>query len=229
MCIVGYDDTKYGGSFELMNSYGTEFGDNGFVWISYADMKKYMQEAYLIELNTEQYGYRAGTCSLGDCSDYYSRYKYSNGEVYEGEFSKGYRNGWGMYSYNDNSFYIGNFSNGYMHGWGIYYNSTTKYYYKTNYSYGKLQISQYYQGFSGSVEDKKLDGLIEVLQNTIPGKSVDVKSDAYQDFVETSKPEEEPLKAEEIKSEQKSNPLNPSTDPAKKKDKKQKKSKKKKG
>ena len=229
MCIVGYDDTKYGGSFELMNSYGTEFGDNGFVWISYADMKKYMQEAYLIDLNTEQYGYRTGNCTLGDCYDYYSRYKYSNGEVYEGEFSKSYRNGWGMYSYNDNSFYIGNFSNGYMHGWGIYYNSTTKYYYKTNYNYGKLQSSQYYQGFSGSAEDKKLDGLIEVLQNTIPGKSVDVKSDAYQDFVETSKPEEEPQKAEEIKSEQKSIPLNPSTDPAKKKDKKQKKSKKKKG
>jgi hypothetical protein len=233
MCIVGYDDTKYGGSFELMNSYGTEFGDNGFVWISYADMKKYMQEAYIIELNTDTYGYRKGNCSLGDCYDYYSRYKYSNGEVYEGEFSKGYRNGWGMYSYNDNSFYIGNFSNGYMHGWGIYYNSTTGYYYKTNYNYGTLQSSQYYQGFSGTEEDKKLDGLIEVLQNSIPGKSIDVKSDAYQDFMESSKPEGEPIKAElkkeEIKSEQKSNPLNPSTDPAKTKDKKQKKSKKKKG
>jgi hypothetical protein len=233
MCIVGYDDTKYGGSFELMNSYGTEFGDNGFVWISYADMKKYMQEAYLIDLNTEQYGYRTGNCTLGDCYDYYSRYKYSNGEVYEGEFSKGYRNGWGMYSYNDNSFYIGNFSNGYMHGWGIYYNSTTKYYYKTNYNYGKLQSSQYYQGFSGTEEDKKLDGLIEVLQNTIPGKSVDVKSDAYQDFVETSKPEEEPQKAEEkkeeIKTEQKSNPSIIPSEPVKSKDKKQKKSKKKKG
>jgi hypothetical protein len=233
MCIVGYDDTKYGGSFELMNSYGTEFGDNGFVWISYADMKKYMQEAYIIELNTDTYGYRKGNCSLGDCNNNYSRYKYSNGEVYEGEFSKGYRNGWGMHSYNDNSFYIGNFSNGYMHGWGIYYNSTTKYYYKTNYNYGKLQSSQYYQGFSGSAEDKKLDGLIEVLQNTIPGKAVDVKSDAYQDFVETSKPEEEPQKAEEkkeeIKTEQKSNPSIIPSEPVKSKDKKQKKSKKKKG
>jgi hypothetical protein len=134
-----------------------------------------------------------------------------------------------MHIFNDNSFYIGNFSNGHMHGWGIYFSNSTSSYFKTYYNYGTLQSSQNYQGFSGSAEDKKLDGLIEVLQNTIPGKSVDVKSDAYQDFVETSKPEEEPLKAEEIKSEQKSNPLNPSTDPAKKKDKKQKKSKKKKG
>jgi hypothetical protein len=230
MCIVGYDDTKYGGSFELMNSYGTEFGDNGFVWISYADMKKYMQEAYIIELNTDTYGYRKGNCSLGDCYDYYSRYKYSNGEVYEGEFSKGYRNGWGMYSYNDNSFYIGNFSNGYMHGWGIYYNSTTGYYYKTNYNYGTLQSSQYYQGFSGTEEDKKLDGLIEVLQNSIPGKSIDVKSDAYQDFMESSKPEGEPIKAEpssgnsnENKIDQKTNTIEiPSSSNVKEKQKKKK-------
>ena len=104
---------------------------------------------------------------------------------------------------------------------------------KTNYNYGKLQSSQYYQGFSGTEEDKKLDGLIEVLQNTIPGKSVDVKSDAYQDFVETSKPEEEPQKAEEkkeeIKTEQKSNPSIIPSEPVKSKDKKQKKSKKTKG
>ena len=233
MCIVGYDDTKYGGSFELMNSYGTEFGDNGFVWISYADMKKYMQEAYLIDLNTEQYGYRIGNCSLGDCYDYYSRYKYSNGEVYEGEFSKGYRNGWGMYLYNDNSFYIGNFSNGYMHGWGIYFSNSTSSYFKTYYNYGTLQSSQNYQGFSGTAEDKKLDGLMDVLQGIIPGKTMDMKSDAYQDLVEASKPEEEPQKAEvkkeEIKTEQNSSPTSTPSEPIKKNDKKQKKNKKKKG
>jgi hypothetical protein len=233
MCIVGYDDTKYGGSFELMNSYGTEFGENGFVWVTYADMKKYLQEAYIIELNTDAYGYRKGNCSLGDCNNYYSRYKYSDGEVYEGEFSKGFRNGWGMHIFNDNSFYIGNFSNGYMHGSGIYFSYSTSSYFKTYYNYGTLQSSQNYQGFSGTEEDKKLDGLIEVLQNTIPGKSVDMKSDAYQDFVEASKPEEEPQKAEEkkeeVKTEPKSNPSNNPSEPKKSKDKKQKKNKKKKG
>jgi hypothetical protein len=120
-----------------------------------------------------------------------------------------------------------------MHGWGIYYNSTTGYYYKTNYNYGTLQSSQYYQGFSGTEEDKKLDGLIEVLQNSIPGKSIDMNSDAYQDFIETSKPEGEPIKAEakkeEIKSEQKSNPSIIPSEPVKSRDKKQKNSKKKKG
>ena len=192
MCIIGYDDTKYGGSFELMNSYGADFGDNGFVWISYADMKKYMQEAYIIELNTEANGYRMGNCTYGDCYSTYSRYKYSNGEVYEGEFSKGYRNGCGALLHADNSFYIGNFSNGYKHGWGIFYSPSTGYYYKTNYNYGNLQNSIIYQGFSGTEEDKKLDGLIEVLQGNTPGKIMDVKSDTYQEFVDTAKPEEEP-------------------------------------
>ena len=196
MCIIGYDDTKYGGSFELMNSYGTDFGDNGFVWISYADIKKYMQEAYIIELNTEANGYRMGDCTYGDCYSSYSRYKYSNGEVYEGEFSKGYRNGWGTLLHAENSFYIGNFSNGYKHGWGIFYSPSTGYYYKTNYNYGNLQNSTIYQGFSGTEEDKKLDGLIEVLQGNTPGKIMDVKSDTYQEFVDSSKPEEEPVIAD---------------------------------
>ncbi len=197
MCIIGYDDAKFGGSFELMNSYGTDFGDNGFVWISYADMKKYIQEAYIIELNTETNGYRKGNCTFGDCKSTYSRYKNSNGEVYEGKFFKGFRNGWGSYLYNNNSFYIGNFSNGYKHGWGIFYNSLTGYIYKTNYNYGIHQNSSLYQGFSGTDEDKKLDGLIDVLQGIMPGKEVDIKSDAYQEFVDSSKPEEEPVKAEE--------------------------------
>jgi hypothetical protein len=193
MCIVGYDDNKYGGSFELMNSYGTSFGDKGFVWISYADMKKYMQEAYIIELETEQNGYRTGSCTLGDCYNYYSRYKYNTGEVYEGEFSKGYRDGWGILLHTDNSFYIGGFVNGYKHGLGIVYLPSSGNFYKTNFNYGTLQSSQNYQGFSGTEEDKKLDGLIDVLQGVIPGKEVNTKSDAYQDFVDSIKPEAEPI------------------------------------
>ena len=192
MCVIGYDDTKYGGSFELMNSYGTDFGDNGFVWISYADMKKYMQEAYIIELYTEANGFRMGNCTYGDCYSTYSRYKYSSGEVYEGGFSKGYRNGWGTLLQADNSFYIGNFSNGYKHGWGIFYSPSTGYYYKTNYNYGNLQNSTIYQGFSGTEDDKKLDGLIEVLQGMTPGKIMDIKSDTYQEFIDAAKPEDEP-------------------------------------
>lgn len=37
MCVVGYDDNKFGGAFEVINSWGTNWGNNGFFWIKYSD------------------------------------------------------------------------------------------------------------------------------------------------------------------------------------------------
>jgi Papain family cysteine protease/Domain of unknown function (DUF4384) len=48
MTVIGYDDTKFGGAFELMNSWGAEWGNNGFVWIRYTDFQKNCMEAYEI-------------------------------------------------------------------------------------------------------------------------------------------------------------------------------------
>jgi hypothetical protein len=36
--VVGYDDIKLGGALELQNSWGTDFGDQGFIWIKYEDI-----------------------------------------------------------------------------------------------------------------------------------------------------------------------------------------------
>lgn len=46
LTVVGYDDKKYGGAFELMNSWGTLWGDNGFIWVKYKDFQRYCFEAY---------------------------------------------------------------------------------------------------------------------------------------------------------------------------------------
>lgn len=46
MCVVGYDDKKYGGSFLIMNSWGQEWGNNGFAWVRYGDFQTYVREAY---------------------------------------------------------------------------------------------------------------------------------------------------------------------------------------
>ena len=196
MCIIGYDDSKYGGCFELLNSYGTSFGENGYVWITYADMKKYMAEAYIIELNTESNGYRTGSCTYGDCYSNFSRYKYSSGDVYEGQFTKGYRDGWGMLLEPDGGLYMGGFTNGYKNGWSVFYSPKNGAYYKLNYSYGTLKSYDVYQGFSGTEEDKKLDGLIQKMQAVLPGKVAEEGSDAYQQLVDSSKPEEEPVMAD---------------------------------
>lgn len=37
MTVIGYDDNKFGGAFELMNSWGTRWGKKGFGWIRYND------------------------------------------------------------------------------------------------------------------------------------------------------------------------------------------------
>lgn len=41
MCVVGYDDNKYDGAFRVMNSWGSSWGDGGFVWIKYKDYADY--------------------------------------------------------------------------------------------------------------------------------------------------------------------------------------------
>lgn len=37
LCVVGYDDNKYGGAFLIMNSWGTMWGNGGFTWVRYKD------------------------------------------------------------------------------------------------------------------------------------------------------------------------------------------------
>jgi len=46
MCVIGYDDRLEGGSFQLMNSWGPEWGENGIAFIRYGDFKNFVREAY---------------------------------------------------------------------------------------------------------------------------------------------------------------------------------------
>lgn len=46
LCVVGYDDQKYGGSFEIQNSWGTDWGNGGYIWIKYEDFAKFTKYAF---------------------------------------------------------------------------------------------------------------------------------------------------------------------------------------
>lgn len=46
MCVVGYDDNKFGGAFLIMNSWGTNWGVNGFTWVKYSDYTSTVKYAY---------------------------------------------------------------------------------------------------------------------------------------------------------------------------------------
>jgi len=48
MTVIGYDDDLSGGSVQIMNSWGQEFGENGVFWMPYSDFKKWCMEAYAI-------------------------------------------------------------------------------------------------------------------------------------------------------------------------------------
>jgi len=49
MSVIGYDDRKYGGAFQIMNSWGSDWGNNGVAWVRYGDFKTYVREAYGID------------------------------------------------------------------------------------------------------------------------------------------------------------------------------------
>jgi hypothetical protein len=46
MCVIGYDDRKEGGAFQIMNSWGNDWGQNGIGWVLYKDFKLFVREAY---------------------------------------------------------------------------------------------------------------------------------------------------------------------------------------
>lgn len=59
MCIVGYDNNKYGGAFLIMNSWGTQWGNDGMIWVKYkdfADNVKYGFEMFLKKKETPKPG-----------------------------------------------------------------------------------------------------------------------------------------------------------------------------
>lgn len=53
MVLVGYDNVEK--EFELMNSFGSSWGNQGFIKISYQDFARYCRYAYVLLLNEKSY------------------------------------------------------------------------------------------------------------------------------------------------------------------------------
>jgi hypothetical protein len=55
ICVIGYDDYLEGGAFQIMNSWGPEWGENGLAWVRYKDFEFFVKEAYgLYPMGTSQ-------------------------------------------------------------------------------------------------------------------------------------------------------------------------------
>ena len=59
LCVMGYDDDKFGGAVEVMNSWGTDWGNGGFMWIRYGDFARFTRYAYeLIKAEDDKENYK---------------------------------------------------------------------------------------------------------------------------------------------------------------------------
>jgi hypothetical protein len=56
ICVIGYDDEKYGGAFEIQNSWGTDWGNEGYAWIPYRVFDDFAYHAYEMIDNLATYG-----------------------------------------------------------------------------------------------------------------------------------------------------------------------------
>jgi hypothetical protein len=46
MCVIGYDDNQYGGAFEIQNSWGSEWGNEGFIWVDYQTFHNFVKYGF---------------------------------------------------------------------------------------------------------------------------------------------------------------------------------------
>ena len=58
MVVIGYDDNKYGGAFQILNSYGKAWGNNGKIWIRYNDLINYSVVFFSLNRRFEAFGSR---------------------------------------------------------------------------------------------------------------------------------------------------------------------------
>jgi len=69
MTVVGYDDTLFGGVFEIQNSWGQEWGNQGYAYVKYEDFGKYVYQGFeLISYNEpeEEDVYLSGSFKIFD-------------------------------------------------------------------------------------------------------------------------------------------------------------------
>ena len=86
MCVIGYDDRKQ--AFQIMNSWGPEWGVNGIGFVRYADFKEFVREAYGIDPMTKRglaatIGFEAAIGLVQNDTKKYIPLKVKSGNVFE--------------------------------------------------------------------------------------------------------------------------------------------------
>ena len=116
--IIGYDDNKYGGSFRILNSYGLDWGDGGYFWMTYKDFEAQADAAYVIlKENWDDW-----TNPISS-EKFYKGINSKGNEMWEGPLdSEGMFHGRGIITGKDYTA-VGNYKNGYAHGWWLWFDN----------------------------------------------------------------------------------------------------------
>jgi len=83
LTVVGYDDGKR--AFEIMNSWGTRWGNEGFVWVKYKDMGRFCKYAYQIHINPvvqDFYAYNNSENRAGEIGTLEQNSRFNNNQSY---------------------------------------------------------------------------------------------------------------------------------------------------
>ena len=146
--IIGYDDDKFGGSYEIMNSWGDIYGDNGFMWIKYKDLKNIIVRGYVMEIKdyNKNYSNEDHYFTIGNNYHNYGQVSVKSNS------SKGVIDGHCI-AISDAGVLINRKKNKKPVGRGYFYNSKNKILYSLIYRNGQV-VSREYLGTFGFAEDK---------------------------------------------------------------------------
>lgn len=176
MCVVGYDNIKFGGCFKLANSWDTTYGDNGFLYIKYADFKRIIAVACFFDIEESDF---LNLPNYKRVSFTEQEYKNHN---YEGEVNGDSFNGFGIYSADHEFFMIGEYINGEKNGTFICIdNNADKYHKITVYEFKDDIIVKKINGFATDTSNKSVEGFKNYLGKIIPGMKVE-NSDVFPDI-----------------------------------------------
>jgi C1A family cysteine protease len=183
MCVIAYDDVKFGGCFKLANSWGFGYGAQGYVYIKYIDFKKAVKEAFVFDIDDYQ----------NPTIDYqnYKRFSFSDpkfkNHIYEGEINDDNRiNGYGIYSIDHKYFLIGKFDNGIRNGPFITIDEKADKLI-TVYEYENDQIIKKIIGFANNSENKSIIDFTKYIKKVIPNQKVIVSDESPELDIATKK------------------------------------------
>lgn len=160
--IVGYDDNYNGGSYRVLNSYGHDFGDDGFFWIKYSDFEKVFASSGIYLPWNDEGDFSSWTDEI-NLSNFY-RGEANNGKFWEGPVKGNYFHGIGIYV-DEKWSMIANFEEGILDGLCYYFgNEIDDFWGALKFEDGEIVDSKDF-GFVGEEEKVFFESVTKNLKN----------------------------------------------------------------